>query len=200
MGTEAELSEQFGVSRTVVREAVGQLRGLGLVTSRRGLGLCVASVDVIDTMSRTLAPTLADESTWPDVCHIRFVLEVGSLPLAVERATADQIANMRRLATEMFEMLESPDRPVRAVEEYVAEREIRFHQQVFDAAGSEFASRFHVVLVEYFHESYGPGPHSTPAVLKDMEDHVKLTEAIADGDVCRAHLTLVDHIRHTVTS
>ena len=78
--------------RTVIREAVGQLRGLGLVVSRQGVGLCVASVDVIDTMSKTLAPMMGDESTWSDLCHMRFVLEVGSLPLAVERADSEKIS------------------------------------------------------------------------------------------------------------
>ena len=39
--TEAALVEQFGVSRTVVREAISQLKSLGLVTSRQGSGMYV---------------------------------------------------------------------------------------------------------------------------------------------------------------
>ena len=39
--TEAALVEQFGVSRTVVREAVSRLKSLGLVESRQGSGVFI---------------------------------------------------------------------------------------------------------------------------------------------------------------
>ena len=73
---------------------------------------------------------------------------------------------MRLLAIRMLEMVESPDRSVEEMEAYIADHEILFHQQVFDAAGSEFASRFHNVLADYFHESYGSGPHGTPRISR----------------------------------
>ena len=40
--TEQKLSEQFGVSRTVVREAVSRLKSIGLLTSRQGAGVFVS--------------------------------------------------------------------------------------------------------------------------------------------------------------
>src|SRR4029079_11682403 len=43
--SERELGEQFGVSRTVVREAVRGLTGRGVVTVRAGSGLRVAAID-----------------------------------------------------------------------------------------------------------------------------------------------------------
>lgn len=196
LGTEAELATEFGVSRTVIREAIGQLRGLGLVKSRQGVGLCVANTDVIETMSKTLVPLLGDMTTWSDLCHMRFVLEVGALPLAVERATSEQIEEMRVLANEMLNMVTNPDRKQEQVEKFIADREIEFHKLVFDAAGSEFASRFHEVISEYFHESYGPGPHGTPPALKDMHDHFQLADAFEKRDICEAHRILVDHIRN----
>ena len=130
---------------------------------------------------------------------MRFVLEVGSLPLAVERAAPDQIKRMRRLAEEMLKAVKNKERTSKAVERLVAQREIEFHQLIFDAAGSAFASRFHSILVEYFHESYGSGLHGTPPVLKDMEDHVKLTKAIADRDMIQAQILLIDHIRNILS-
>ena len=36
IGTEGGLAKELGVSRNAVREAVGRLRGLGLVESRQG--------------------------------------------------------------------------------------------------------------------------------------------------------------------
>ena len=44
--TEQSLVQQFGVSRTVVREAVSRLRSLGLVDARQGSGMFVIKPDV----------------------------------------------------------------------------------------------------------------------------------------------------------
>ena len=52
LGTEADLADEFGVSRTVVREAIGSLRGLGIVTGRQGLGLCVAEASNFSSVLR----------------------------------------------------------------------------------------------------------------------------------------------------
>ena len=43
--SERELGEQYGVSRTVIREAVRALTTRGLVDARAGRGLTVAQVD-----------------------------------------------------------------------------------------------------------------------------------------------------------
>ena len=41
LGTEFGLAEEFGVSRNIVREAVGRLRALGIVKGKQRIGLVV---------------------------------------------------------------------------------------------------------------------------------------------------------------
>ena len=50
--TEASLVKQFGVSRTVVREAVSRLKSLGLVESRQGSGAFVKDLGLVLDMAR----------------------------------------------------------------------------------------------------------------------------------------------------
>src|SRR5207249_5847674 len=100
LGTEGDLAGEFQVSRTVVREAIGYLRGLGVVTGRQRLGLRVANGDLIGVLAKAMAPVAADKAGWPELCQLRLVIEVGSLPDAVERATAEQVERMGRLADE----------------------------------------------------------------------------------------------------
>ncbi len=200
LGTEASLAQQFNVSRTVIREAIGQLRGLGIITSRQGHGLSVVSGNAIDTMAKVLAPAMDDKATWSELCHMRFVLEIGSLPLAVERATLDQIDRMGKLAEEMRAMLK-PDHSISLEEEErIAQIEIEFHEMIFIAAGSEFTGQFHSVLVEYFYESTGNRPHSSLPTIKDMDDHMKLVDAMTRHDTGEAVAIMIDHIRHTLLS
>lgn len=61
--SEASLSEEFSVSRVTVRRALEQLRGVGLVDSRQGLGWFVAGdplrqpLGELDTLEEQLAAT-----------------------------------------------------------------------------------------------------------------------------------------------
>lgn len=194
LGTEADLAERFGVSRTVVREAIGSLRGLGVVTSRQGFGLSVADGDLMGTVSKAFVPLVASAKYWPDLCHLRYVLEIGSVPLAVVRATDEQIGRMCELADEMLKLVRKRTGDSAALRRQIADREIAFHQIVLDAAGGWLPSQFHQVLVGYFDEAYGQDPHSAPPSVKDMQDHVKLTQAFATRDVATAVEIMSDHI------
>jgi GntR family transcriptional repressor for pyruvate dehydrogenase complex len=196
LGTEAELADQYGVSRTVIREAVGHLRGLGVVTSRQGLGLSVASNDVMGTLEKVLAPVVAGGQHFPELCKLRFIFELGALPLAVEQATPGQIERMRQLADDMLALVRRRSLSPQELNAAVTAREVEFHQLIFEAAGSEIAGRFHELLLEFFQETGPQGPHSAPPDLKGMQEHVRLVEAIADRDVSRATQVLAEHLRH----
>ena len=197
LGTEAMLASQFKVSRTVIREAIGQLRGLGIVESRQGLGLCVTNGDAINKIEKILAPIAGDKESWTRLCHLRFVLEIGSIPLAVEFATGEQIGRMRQLAVEMKDLFNSTQPITREIEEKIAQQEIEFHHIIFTAAGCEFTEQFHLILLEYFNESSLDGEHSKLPTNKDMNDHIKLVEAMTQRDMGKAVTIMVDHIRNT---
>ena len=97
LGTEADLADQFGVSRTVVREAIGSLRGLGVVTGRQGLGLCVGEGDNFSSVLRkALVPQVASPEGWRELQQLRAVIEIGSIALAVEMITAEEIVRLQR--------------------------------------------------------------------------------------------------------
>ncbi len=82
---EHELTEQLGVSRTVLREAVAGMRARGELTSRRGSGVFVAH--------RPVAPalTLNNRDALPDVLEaleIRAAVEMEAASLAARRRGA----------------------------------------------------------------------------------------------------------------
>jgi GntR family transcriptional repressor for pyruvate dehydrogenase complex len=87
--TEAQLCEKYGVSRTVIREAIVRLCSEGLLTPRQGLGVFVSSElsvakfevdwDSIQTMPETVA-----------LLELRLAIEVESAGLcAIRRTKAD---------------------------------------------------------------------------------------------------------------
>jgi GntR family transcriptional repressor for pyruvate dehydrogenase complex len=100
--TERELGDQFGVSRTVVREAVRTLAAKGLIEVRSGSGVYVSSVDqsaVRESMHMFLLATGVPSYT--QIHELRRVLEVEIAALAAERASDADVEALDRACRDM---------------------------------------------------------------------------------------------------
>src|SRR3989442_2687911 len=93
--SERELGEQFGVSRTVIREAVRALAAKGVIDVRTGSGLRVAAVDSA-TVSESMSLFMRGSTTldYPKVHEVRAMLEVEIAGLAAERASREDLAEL----------------------------------------------------------------------------------------------------------
>jgi GntR family transcriptional repressor for pyruvate dehydrogenase complex len=92
--TEAAVMDEFGVSRTVVREAISKLQASGLVQTRHGIGTFVIGLG--DAPGFRIAPeqyaTLRDVIA---VLELRLGLETEAAALAAKRRTAGNLKNLR---------------------------------------------------------------------------------------------------------
>ncbi|MEO8153942.1 MAG: FadR/GntR family transcriptional regulator [Rhizobacter sp.] len=92
--TEAAFMGEFGVSRTVVREAISKLQAAGLVATRQGVGTFV--VELGDAAPFRIAPeqfaTLHDVIA---VLELRIGIETEAAGLAAQRRSAQNLQNMR---------------------------------------------------------------------------------------------------------
>jgi DNA-binding FadR family transcriptional regulator len=92
--TEAAFMAEFGVSRTVVREAISKLQACGLVQTRHGIGTFVVGLG--DAAPFKLAPeqfaTLRDVIA---VLELRIGIETEAASLAAQRRNADNLRQMR---------------------------------------------------------------------------------------------------------
>lgn len=99
--TEAAIVAQFGVSRTVVREAISRLQAAGVVETRHGVGTFVVGYG--DACAFRIAPdqlgTLKDVIA---VLELRIALETEAAALAAARRTEGNVAALRS-ALDAFE-------------------------------------------------------------------------------------------------
>jgi GntR family transcriptional repressor for pyruvate dehydrogenase complex len=102
--TERQMVKALGVSRTALREALSVFEGNGMIVSQKGSGRYVRmpdiSISIINTWSIVIR---ANPSMLLDFLEIRSILEIHSLPKAVERANVEQIRNMDRQVQLMIE-------------------------------------------------------------------------------------------------
>lgn len=99
--TESAIMQEYGVSRTVVREAISRLQAAGLVDTHHGIGTFV--LEVRAETSFRINPT--DVATTMDVLavlELRISLETESAGLAAQRRSPVHLAAMRA-ALDLFE-------------------------------------------------------------------------------------------------
>jgi GntR family transcriptional repressor for pyruvate dehydrogenase complex len=107
--SERELGEQFGVSRTVIREAVRGLATKGVIDVRTGSGLRVAAVES-EAVSEMLGLYLRGRQINYDHVHdVRLLLEVHVAGLAATRATKDDIDQIAAVHTQMAREISDVD-------------------------------------------------------------------------------------------
>ena len=96
--SEAELSEQFNVSRATVREALKRLAAQSLIRTQRGAfgGAFVNRLSFEEAYGQQITTSTLlismNEVSFETACEARYTLERACAPLAVDRRTPDHLA------------------------------------------------------------------------------------------------------------
>ena len=184
----AELTRQHGVSRTVVREAVAELRSEGLVESRKGAGIYVRRNALIPVSESRLA-TLPEVI---DMLELRSAVEVEAAGLAARRGSPAQHAAIR-------EALEAI-RPEDSKDKGAAKLDLGFHKAIADATNNARFGRFLDTLgLDAVPRSRLLEPGDEPHAMRDYMDqlnaeHIAICEAISQCDAEGARAAMRDHL------
>jgi len=183
--SERELGEQFGVSRTVVREAVRALVAKGVIEVRSGSGLRVAAVDaavVSESMSLYLRGGALD---FEKVHEVRALLEVHIAGLAAERATEDDLDRMRAVHERMRR--ETGD------VEAAARDALEFHRVIARATQNDLylllMDSIGSTLIDIRRENLGSG-----AAPMTLSQHEQVLERIAARNAAGARAAMAAHL------
>ena len=126
--SERSLSEKLGVSRTALREALGKLRGLGIISTEHGKASYVAKLAPSTDSSPLLHLFSSQPRTLYDLMEVRAVLESEASRLAAIRATQADLVMIRR----RFEEMSSAHTGL-ALENH-AQLDHAFHRSINDAS------------------------------------------------------------------
>jgi DNA-binding FadR family transcriptional regulator len=132
---EDTLSEQYGVSRTVIREAVKGLAARGLVESRPKVGTIIrprGDWQMLDpSVLEWVASSKPDNEFMLSLAEVRQAIEPPMSALAARNATDEDIAQIQT-AYEGLEAVEEND------EEAWARADLEFHTRIVGACHNEF--------------------------------------------------------------
>lgn len=96
---ERELCEQFGVSRAPIRQALSALELNGIIYSRQGEGVYVKNTQV--TPDRSQSAIFFNSISPEDIVEVRMNIEPLIVKFAAQRATNEDIEELRRTIEEM---------------------------------------------------------------------------------------------------
>ncbi|MBO6179145.1 MAG: GntR family transcriptional regulator [Selenomonadaceae bacterium] len=173
---EIQLSEELGVSRTPVREAIRKLDQEGYVVMMPRRGAYVASITIRDIN---------------EIFEIRRALESLSSSLAAERISADELETLQRLLVEIGRYIKSKDM------EKIVETDIKFHDLLYQASRNarlvgiisnlrEQLTRFRTLSMSY------PG-----RLEETLKEHKAMVDAMAKGDAAAARKAAEKHMERS---
>ncbi|MCP2328735.1 DNA-binding FadR family transcriptional regulator [Hamadaea flava] len=188
---EPALCEAFGVSRTVVREAVKMLQEKGLVQVRQGAGTVITpqtSWNMLDEL--VLAATIAVDDTLAildDVVVTRRLLESDMAHMAAKLADADVVERLRVLVDQMDELVGDPVK--------YADYDRAFHDVVMQTSGNRIARAVVRSLEsQVINTARYTGRTARELCVASNQGHRRIYERIAAGDPAGAAEAVFTHI------
>lgn len=187
--TEPQLAEAHGVSRTVVREAVHQLRSRGLLVSRQGLGVFVAEPPAHRPLD--FDPTVLDSlDAVVHVVEVRRAIEGEIAALAARRATRSDIAGLKRA-------LAAIETAAKAGTDGVDE-DLAFHRAIAQATGNPQFALLLGFLEQYLRDAMkvtrGNEARHAEFLAAVRAEHQAILDAIAAHDETAARRAATRHM------
>ena len=193
--SEAELSEQFAVSRSTVREALKRLAAQSLIRTQRGatggafvnrLTFKQAYGQQITTSTLLLSMNYVDFNT---ACEARFALERACAPLSAQRRTVNHLATMRS-------EIDRQSQSCLSDEDFCAS-DVAFHRALVDGAQNPVLSYQLAGAVEAIEPLMNMITFSARNRDHIVKLHTEIAGALAAKDASRVDNILADLATYT---
>ncbi len=177
--SEAELAENFEVSRPTVREALKRLAAQSLIRTQRGAfgGAFVNRLSFEDAYNQHITTSTLllgmNGVSFDTACEARFALERACAALSAERRSADHLATMRAEALRQAQ-------PGLSDEAFCAS-DVAFHRALVDGAGNPVMSYQLAGAVE----AMQPLMNMITFTARNRVEIVRLHSGIADAAEAR---------------
>ncbi|MGE5614831.1 MAG: GntR family transcriptional regulator [Bacillota bacterium] len=173
--TETKLSEELGVSRTPIREALGQLELEGLVQSIPNKGVFVKGVSPQDIN---------------DIYTIRMLIEGLAARWAAEKITPHEIEELKETVEleEFYTMKNNTGQ--------LLQFDTRFHDIIYKACKSKPLMHVLSTFHNYVRKARKISMSSPIRAREVLEEHKAILQAIVEKDAEKAERLATEHVRN----
>ncbi|WP_058329601.1 FadR/GntR family transcriptional regulator [Sinorhizobium sp. Sb3] len=204
LGSLNELSKQFAVSRTVIREAVSALKSDGVIEARHGVGVFVRDMPQAEDSNSydaelALAPLRRLKTSFMDLLELRMAFEVHAAGLAATRRSWAQESNIWNAIHQFEASLDD--------EAALDQLDFVFHRSIAEATNNgAFIEFFNLMSLQIlpqpaFSKALNPALITPEYIQNTVTEHRAISDAISSGnaeqarEAMRAHLNR-SHLRY----
>jgi len=170
---ELKIAEQYGISRTPMREALKVLAAEGLITMKLRRGAYVTEVS---------------EADMADIYHLLGLLESDAAGVVAERASADELAELQALHQQL-EAAAAAREPFFALNE-------RFHMRVLEIAANRWRSQMVMDLRKVMKLNRHHSLFKTGRIAESLGEHRAILNALLARDAQAATACMLQHFRN----
>lgn len=175
---EMELIDRYGVSRTIIREALKKLEGKGLVRIAPHRGARVADLSVQEI---------------EEIYFIRTEVEKIAARLLVKNIRPEEVASLKKLAREV-------ENHLRQKTEQMIEKDGEFHRSIYQTCRNQHLCDLidHLKTKAYI---VGYNAWSAPERIEEsIREHQEIIGAIEEKDAARLGRLIVKHLTYSKNS
>ncbi len=172
---ESKLSEELGVSRTPIREAIRQLELEGLVRYIPNKGAVVLGISSEDV---------------DDIYTIRMMIEGLAVRWATEKITDKDILKLKEIVDlEEFYTIKNDTPRLLKVDS-------NFHETIFKASKSRLLIKMLTMFHHYTLSARNTSFESPGRAQETLNEHKAILKAIEEKDCDKAEILTVEHIKN----
>ena len=186
---ELELSQELGVSRTTLREAIRSLVTQGVLEVRRGKGTFV-SEQVGEIEDFGFGGLERVKGQLRDLFELRSIFEPQAAKLACLRATEEELSDI-------LEKGAAVEDRIRAGQDRV-EADGAFHAAIVRATHNEFMVRLLPIISRAVEEAIAAGEHGEELAQVTLQDHALLMDFFRRRDEAGAEHAMAIHMLHAM--
>ena len=184
---ERDLAQAFKVSRASVREAIRVLESAGLVKTHVGDGTYVETGSVENLVKPLATVVVKGRESLMDIFSVRKMVEPHLASLAAERATADEISELRKILSDQRTKMGNPGP--------VTEIDYSFHLFLAKMAKSQVFLKLYNTLAELINQTREEFLQEGDRPQKSVEGHEEILLAIEQRNPTLAKKTMAGHLR-----
>ena len=186
---ELELSQELGVSRTTLREAIRSLVTQGVLEVRRGKGTFV-SEQVGEIEDFGFGGLERVKGQLRDLFELRSIFEPQAARLACLRATEEELSDILEKGAAVEDCIRKGQDRVEA--------DGAFHAAIVRATHNEFMVRLLPLIHRAVYTAVGAGEHGEQLAADTLRDHALLLEFFRRRDGAGAEHAMAIHMRHSM--
>ena len=187
---ENTLSEELGVCRTTLREAIRSLVSQGFLEIRRGKGTFITgNVDILgkDYNFKSMERLKA---SLQDLFEMRLIFEPEAVFYACKRATDEEIKLIIELGLYEEELIRNG--------EEITKADQKFHQAIGKATHNEYMIKFLPIINEAIEVTINTSPQKENLLRITLQDHALIMDFLKERDAEAAKCAMTMHMRHVM--